>query len=81
MVSEIIEAIERTGTRHLGIVPGLGIFQVRPSEALLGWFERKGAKPEASEAAVSLAASLEKGEAPFGFVDMPHSTSGNLRSV
>jgi hypothetical protein len=80
-VIEIIDVIERTGTKHLGIVPDFGIFQVRPSEALLGWFERKGAKPEASETAVSLAALLEKREAPFGFVDMSHVTSGNLRAA
>lgn len=80
-VSEIVEYVERTGTKHLGIVPDFGIFQIRPSEALLGWFERKGAKPEAAEAALTLANLLARGEAPFGYVDMSHATAGNLRAA
>lgn len=79
-VAEIIECIERTGTTHLGIVPDFGIFQVRPSEALLQWFERKGAKAAACEAAVDLAASIDRNEAPFGAFDMSFHTAGNLRS-
>jgi hypothetical protein len=80
-VTEILEAIDRTGTKHLGIVPDFGIFQIRPSEALLDWFQRKGAKAEACTASVELAELLGKGKAPFGFVDMSHVTAGNLRSA
>ena len=78
-VTEIIEFIERTGTQHLGIVPDFGIFQTRPSEALLGWFERRGVKHEACEASVELANLLNHGEVPFGMVDMSFHTAGNLR--
>jgi hypothetical protein len=78
-VQEIIDYAERTGTAHLGIVPDFGIFQTRPSEVLLAWFERRGAKPEACQAAVDLALLLERGEAPFA-VDMSLHTAGNLRS-
>ena len=60
-VTEIIDFVGRTGTAHLGIVPDFGIFQIRPSEALLGWFERKGARAEATAASVELAALLERG--------------------
>lgn len=80
-VTEIVEVMERTGTKHLGIVPDFGIFQIRPSEALLGWFERKGAKAEACNASVRLANLLEMGKAPFGYVDMSRVTAGNLRSA
>lgn len=79
-VTEIIEAIERTGTKHLGIVPDFGVFQIRPSEALLKSFERKGVRHEACAAAVDLAGQLGCGEAPFGFVDMSYVTAGNLRA-
>jgi hypothetical protein len=78
-VGEIIDYIEQTGTSHLGIVPDLGIFQTRPSEVLLAWFERRGAKPEASQASVDLALLLERGEGPFA-IDMSLHTAGNLRS-
>lgn len=80
-VSEIVDYVERTGTKHLGLVPDFGIFQVRPSEALLQWFERKGARPEASVASVELAEQLRRGEAPFGAVNMSFHTAGNLRSA
>jgi hypothetical protein len=78
-VGEIIDYIEQTGTSHLGIVPDLGIFQTRPSEVLLAWFERRGAKPEASQASVDLALLLERREGPFA-IDMSLHTAGNLRS-
>ncbi|GAA3792631.1 hypothetical protein [Amycolatopsis tucumanensis] len=79
-VGEILDVIERTGTRHLGIVPDLGIFQFRPSEVQLAWFGRRGAQASARDAAVDLADQLHRHEAPFGFVDLSFSTAGNLRS-
>lgn len=78
-VTEIIEFIERTGTTHLGIVPDFGIFQTRPSEALLGWFERRGVKHAACEASVELADLLNRGATSFGKVDLSFHTAGNLR--
>ncbi|MCA9952995.1 MAG: hypothetical protein KDE48_25275 [Anaerolineales bacterium] len=78
-VKEIIEFIEHTGTTHLGIVPDFGIFQTRPSEALLGWFERRGVQHEATEASVELAHLLNEGETPLGLIDMSFHTAGNLR--
>lgn len=78
-VTEILDHIERTGTRHLGIVPDFGIFGWRPSEVQLAWFERRGASPAATAAAVELAELLRAGNAPFGYVDLSFSTAGNLR--
>ncbi|MFD4509029.1 TIM barrel protein [Streptomyces sp. NPDC058457] len=79
-VGEILDVVERTGTRHLGIVPDLGIFQFRASEVQLAWFERRGARREACEASVELALRIRRGEAPFDLVDMARHTAGNLRS-
>ncbi|MBC2666689.1 xylose isomerase [Novosphingobium flavum] len=79
-VTEIIEFAERNGTDRLGIVPDFGIFGFRPSEVLLAQYERRGAKPEASVAAVELSALLRKGEGPFDLASVATETAGNLRS-
>lgn len=78
-VQEIIEYVERTGTKHLGIVPDFGIFGFRPSEVLLAQYERRGAKPEAAAAAVELSGLLREGTAPFDLDDITNQTAGNLR--
>ena len=80
-VTEIIEYIERTGTRHLGLVPDFGIFAFRPSEVVLAQYERRGAQPAASAAAVELSALLRNGRAPFDPDDLARHTAGNLRSA
>lgn len=79
-VSEVIDYIDRTGTRHLGIVPDFGIFQTRPSEVTLDWLVRRGAQPEAGTASVELCALIDSGDAPFGAFDMSTHTAGNLRT-
>ncbi|OIJ68307.1 xylose isomerase [Streptomyces mangrovisoli] len=79
-VGDILDVIERTGTRHLGIVPDLGIFQFRPSEVLLSWLERRGAQPTASLASVDLALAIHRGESPFDLTAVHRHTAGNLRS-
>jgi hypothetical protein len=79
-VQEIVDYVDSTGTVHLGIVPDFGIFQTRPSEVLLGWFERRGAQPEACQASVELAVLLERREGPFDPVHMAVHTAGNLRA-
>lgn len=78
-VTEILEFAERHGTRHLGIVPDLGIYQFRPSEALLKWFGRKGAQPEACDAAVRLS-ELIRANDTGGMFDVSLHTAGNIRS-
>jgi hypothetical protein len=79
-VTEILDAVERTGTGHLGIVPDLGIFGFKPSEVQLAWFQRRGAQASACDAAADLAVQLRRPEAPFSLVDMSTHTAGNLRS-
>jgi len=80
-VTEILEYVEQTGTRHLGIVPDFGIFQTRPSEVLLAAFERRGAQAGASAASVELARLVLKDEAPFDTAGLLAHTAGNLRSA
>lgn len=79
-VTEIVDYVEKTGRRHLGIVPDFGIFQFRPSEVMLDWFVRRGANPEACAASVDLSMMLKDGTAPFGAIDMAQETAGNIRS-
>lgn len=79
-VSEILDLAERTGSRHVGIVPDLGIFQFRASEVQLAWFGRRGAQQESQDASVELALALRDGTAPFSHVDMTRQTAGNVRS-
>lgn len=79
-VAEIVELAERTGSRHIGIVPDLGIFQFRLSEAQLAWHGRHGARPEALEASVELALAITDGTAGFDHTAMFSHTAGNIRS-
>jgi len=79
-VGEIIDFVQETGTRHLGIVPDFGIFQFAPSEVQLALFERRGAQPEATKAATELSDRLRTGDAGFGYVDLSYATAGNLRA-
>jgi hypothetical protein len=80
-VTEILDHIELTGTKHLGIVPDLGIFQTRPSEVLLAAFERRGAQATACAASVDLAKLVRADNAPFRTVDLSTHTAGNVRSA
>ena len=80
-VTEILDLVEKTGTKHLGIVPDLGTFGFKPSEVQLAWFQRRGAQPSACDAAAELAVKLRSPEAPFTLLDMATHTAGNLRSA
>ncbi|WP_322094140.1 sugar phosphate isomerase/epimerase family protein [Paraburkholderia bannensis] len=80
-VAEIVEFAERTGTRHLGIVPDLGIFQTRPTEVLIAAYERRGAQPSAGKTAIELSLLLETGDAPFSAAGAAKHTAGNVRSA
>ncbi|MEX0428015.1 hypothetical protein AB3X52_10325 [Nocardioides sp. DS6] len=79
-VAEIIELADRTGSSHLGIVPDLGIFQFKLSQAQLAWFGRRGAQQSAQDASVELALGIRDGSAPFDHTGLFAHTAGNLRS-
>lgn len=78
-VTEILDFVTQTGCHHMGIVPDFGIFQYRPSEALLKWFQRKGAQITACEAAENLSDLIRKGDVGNRF-DVSLHTAGNIRS-
>ena len=40
MVDQMIEIIERTGTKHVGLVPDFGIFQHHPSDLAIAYYKR-----------------------------------------
>lgn len=80
-VTEIIEHAEKTGSKHLGIVPDFGIFGIRPTEVLLAWFERQGAQASACCTSVALADFLHTGGAPFPLLDIAEHTAGNVRTA
>lgn len=77
--AEIIDWAEAQASDRLGIVPDLGIFQFRPSEAHLGWYRRKGAQEAACAAAIALSELIRSGEAGSIF-DMSRHTAGNVRA-
>ena len=41
-VNEIVEYCQKSGTKHMGVVPDWGIFAFRPSEVTLDWYVRQG---------------------------------------
>jgi sugar phosphate isomerase/epimerase len=79
-VTEILELADRTGSKHLGVVPDLGIFGFRPSEVQLAWFQQRGAQASACDAAGNLAVALRGDTPPFSLVDMTTHTAGSLRA-
>lgn len=40
MVDQIIELVERTGTKHVGLVPDFGIFQHSPTDLAIAYYKR-----------------------------------------
>ena len=44
--TEVIEYVQKTGTKHLGIYPDFGIFQVRIQKPVEDWYLRQGCSPE-----------------------------------
>ncbi len=78
-VQELLDLAERTGSKHIGIVPDFGIFQFKLSEAQLGQFGRRGAKQTSLDASVELALAVRDGNAPFERESLLRRTAGNLR--
>lgn len=45
-VDQIIELAERTGSKHVGLVPDFGIFQYRPTQVMIDYRKRQCKQPE-----------------------------------
>lgn len=80
-VKEIQEVVERTGTKHLGIVPDWGIFAYRPSEVTLEWYIRQGAKRKTCELVDQLCMDNYTGKSDeLSKIDLSLYTAGNVES-
>lgn len=80
-VKEIQEVVERTGTKHLGIVPDWGIFAYRPSEVTLDWYVRQGAKRKTCELVDQFCMDNYTGKSDeLNKIDLSLYSAGNIES-
>ena len=80
-VKEIQEVVERTGTKHLGIVPDWGIFAYRPSGVTLDWYVRQGAKRKTCELVDQFCMDNYTGKSDaLSKIDLSLYTGGNVES-
>ena len=77
-VNEIIEYVEKTRTKHLGIVPDMGVFQYRPSEVALDWMIRHGASRESTELLTEVCLDIRAKKGPLANIDFSLVTAGNI---
>ncbi|EAC5805532.1 xylose isomerase [Listeria monocytogenes] len=81
-VREIVEYVQRTGTKHLGILPDWGIFAFRPSEVKLDWFVRQGAKRKTCELVDQLCMDNYNGKSQeLNEIDLSLYSAGNVESM
>lgn len=81
-VNEIVEFVQKTGTKHLGIVPDWGIFAYRPSEVTMDWYVRQGAKRESCDLAVQLCMDNYTGKSQeLTDIDLSLYSAGNIESM
>ena len=80
-VNEIVDYVQKTGTKNLGIVPDWGIFQFRPSEVTLDWYMRHGAKEETCKLVTELCLENKFGKGnALKDIDLSLYTAGNVES-
>ena len=80
-VNEIVDYVNKTGTRHLGIVPDWGIFAYRPSEVTLDWYVRQGAKSKTCELVDQLCMDDYTGKTDIlSNIDLSLYSAGNVES-
>lgn len=81
-VNEIVEYAQKTGTKHLGVVPDWGIFAHRPSEVTLDWYVRQGAKRESCDLVTELCMDNYLGRSnELNDIDLSLYTAGNVESM
>ena len=80
-VNEIVDYVNKTGTKHLGIVPDWGIFAFRPSEVTLDWYVRQGAKRKTCELVDQLCMDDYTGKTDIlSNIDLSLYSAGNVES-
>lgn len=81
-VNEIVNYCQKTGTKHLGLVPDWGIFAFRPSEVTLDWYVRQGAKRESCDLVTELCMDNYLGKSnELNNIDLSLYTAGNVESM
>ncbi|MGN1193349.1 MAG: sugar phosphate isomerase/epimerase family protein [Dorea sp.] len=81
-VNEIVEYCQKTGTKHLGLVPDWGIFAFRPSEVTLDWYVRQGAKRESCDLVTELCMDNYLGKSnELNDIDLSLYSAGNVESM
>lgn len=81
-VNEIVEYCQKTGTKHLGVVPDWGIFAYRPSEVTLDWYVRQGAKRKSCDLVTELCMDNYLGKSnELNDIDLSLYTAGNVESM
>ncbi|SEP46217.1 sugar phosphate isomerase/epimerase family protein [Propionispora vibrioides] len=77
-VDEIVEYVNRTGTKHLGIIPDMGIYQYQPSEVALEWMIRHGASRASTEVLTEACLDIRANKGPLGSMDLSLASAGNV---
>lgn len=81
-VNEIVEYCQKSGTKHLGVVPDWGIFAFRPSEVTLDWYVRQGAKRESCDLVAELCMDNYSGRSSeLKDIDLSLYTAGNVEAM
>jgi len=81
-VNEIVDYCQKSGTKHLGIVPDWGIFAYRPSEVTLDWYVRQGAKRESCDLVTELCMDNYLGKSSeLNDIDLSLYSAGNVESM
>ncbi|WP_019004501.1 sugar phosphate isomerase/epimerase family protein [Cohnella laeviribosi] len=78
-VQEIVEYVDKTGTKHLGIVPDMGIFQFQPAEPTLEYMIRQGASRESTEVLTEACLEIREKKGPLSGIDLSLETAGNIK--
>ncbi len=80
-VKEIVDYVDKTGTKALGIVPDWGIFAFRPSEVTLDWYVRQGAKRKTCDLVDKLCMDTYLGKTDIlSSIDLSLYSAGNVES-
>lgn len=80
-VKEIVDYVDKTGTKALGIVPDWGIFAYRPSEVTLDWYVRQGAKRKTCDLVDKLCMDTYTGKSDIlSNIDLSLYSAGNVES-
>lgn len=81
-VNEIVEYCQKTGTKHMGVVPDWGIFAFRPSEVTLDWYVRQGAKRESCDLVTEICMDNHLGNSnELNDIDLSLYSAGNVESL